>query len=857
MRGALLVAGTSSDVGKSLVVAGICRWLSRQGVSVAPFKAQNMSLNSAVTPDGAEIGRAQAAQAAAARVPPEAVMNPVLLKPAGERSSQVVVMGRPVGVADARFFQGPRREILRTVLGALHSLRERFDVVICEGAGSIAEINLREGDIVNMGLARAAQLPVLVVADIDRGGAFAGLFGSLALLDRGDQDLIAGFLLNKFRGDRDLLMPALNRLSELTGRPFLGVLPWAGRLGVDAEDSLALHAPARESAPPLGRDGLSVAVVRLPRISNFTDFDPLTAEPGVTVAFTESPQDIIRADVAVLPGTKSTVEDLRWLRARELDQALRVRAERGHPLVGICGGYQMLGVRIEDEVESGAGQTVGLGLLPVETVFGPDKVLANRTGWAPSFSGTEATGYEIRHGRVQRAGGEPLFATAEGDEGCRIGTVVGTSWHGVFEADSFRRSFLRWTAEVRSLDWIAGSRPFSEVREAHLDLLGNLIERHSDTKMLGRLISGVPAGLPFVATGIHGQQAPPSLTRTTASPPDLALRFGPHGDRMVPEGTLDFAVSVVPRGPPAWLRQRLREALDRASSYPDESEAIRAVSDRYGRRPEEVLLTNGASEAFWLLAAAMRPRHAVVVHPAFTEPDTALTAMGHRVDRALRGAEDFCLDVDVIADDADLMIIGNPNNPTGNLESAAVLGRLARPGRVFVVDEAFMDFSLGEPESLAPRSDLPGVVVVRSLTKVWSLPGIRAGFLLGPPEILESLRAVRQPWSVNTLACALIAACVGDRSSLQKLAEEVDGARKVLTSRLAELPGVRVWPSAANYVLIRVPDGPRVRTALLDRGVAVRPVGTFPGLHAGHLRIAVRTPAENEILLAALREVLP
>lgn len=856
MRGALLVAGTSSDAGKSVVVAGICRWLSRVGVSVAPFKAQNMSLNSVVTLDGAEIGRAQAAQAAAAGVAPEAAMNPVLLKPAGEMSSQVVVMGRAIGDADARSYQELRGEILPTVLDALESLRQRFEVVVCEGAGSLAEINLREADLVNMGLARAAHLPVILVADIDRGGAFASLFGSLTLLERDDQALVAGFVLNKFRGDPELLTPALERLSELTGRPFLGVLPWTHGLGVDAEDSLALGG-ARQSHPALGKDELSVAVIRLPRISNFTDLDPLAAEPGVKVSFTDSPGDVIRADVAVLPGTKATVEDLTWLRSRGLDDALKVRAVRGDPIVGICGGYQMLGMQITDQVESGAGEVAALGLLPAETVFAPDKVLANRTGSAPGFEGSEVTGYEIRHGRVRRVGGEPLFATSEGDEGCRIGTVLGISWHGIFEGDAFRRAFLLWAAEVRGLDWAAGSRPFSEVREAQLDLLGDFVGRHLDTRMLSRLIEGgAPAGLPFVAPGIvPGGLAEGSTSRATSR--YRATPFGPHGDRMVPEGSLDFAVNVVPGGAPPWLREELTAAaLDGGSTYPDESEAIRAISDRHGREPGEVLPTNGASEAFWLLATALRPQHAVVVHPAFTESESALTAMGHSVERLFRRREDFSLDVDAVAQDADLVVVGNPNNPTGNLERAPVLARLAQAGRVLVVDEAFMDFSPGEPESLAARSDLPGLVVVRSLTKVWSIPGLRAGYLLGPAEIVEALRGVRQPWSVNTLACAAIVACVGDEATQRKIAEEVGVAREMLIDRLAELPGVQVWASAANFVLIRVPDGPGVRSALLDRGVAVRSAGSFPGLDGGYLRLAVRTSEDNELLLSALREVL-
>jgi adenosylcobyric acid synthase len=499
--GGLLVAGTASDAGKSVVVAGLCRHLARRGVKVAPFKAQNMALNSAVTPDGAEIGRAQVAQAAAAGVTPEAAMNPVLLKPTGERRSQVVVLGHPLADVDARSYQRLKAELREVVLDSLASLRRRFDVVVCEGAGSPAEINLREGDLVNMGLARAAGLPVVLVGDIDRGGIFASLFGTLALLDRDDQALLAGFLVNKFRGDRAVLAPGLDQLQGLTGRPVLGVLPWLRGLWLDVEDSLALEGPRDGALPPVGRDPLSVAVLRLRWISNFTDFDALAAEPGVTVLFTQSPADVLAADLAVLPGTKATVEDLAWLRSRGLDRALATRAAQRRPTLGICGGYQMLGKRILDEVESGAGEVEALDLLPVETVFQAGKVLGNPGGRATAFGGVPVHGYEIHHGRVRRFGGEPLLA-GRGEEGCRRGTVAGLSWHGVFEGDEFRRAFLAWVAACRGLDWVPGERSFADVRSQRLDLLGDLIAEHADTAAIDRLIeSGPPPGLPFVPPG--------------------------------------------------------------------------------------------------------------------------------------------------------------------------------------------------------------------------------------------------------------------------------------------------------------------------------------------------------------------
>ena len=505
MRGALLVAGTHSDAGKSVVVAGICRWLAREGISAAPFKAQNMALNSFVTREGEEIGRAQAAQAAAAGIAPEAAMNPVLLKPSTE-DTQVIVRGRPLATASARSYQGMKKDLLPIVLESLEDLRSRFDVVVCEGAGSPAEINLRESDLANMGLARAANLPVILVGDIDRGGLFASLYGTLALLSPEDQALVAGFLVNKFRGDPAVLAPGLERLDRLTGRPFIGTLPYLSGLGIDGEDSLALDVP-RAMKPPLGRAVLRVAVARLGRISNFTDFDPLSHEPGVRVRFTESPVEILEADLAVLPGTKATVADLEGLRSRGLDGAFRERARRGLPTLGVCGGYQMLGGRILDGIESGEPEVAGLGLLPVETVFEEEKVLSRPTGRAPGFGDAAVSGYEIYHGRVRRLGGEPLFE-ADGDAGCCVGATLGTSWHGVLESDGFRRAFLSWVAGRRDLDWKPGEMPFADAREAQLDKLGDLIAENVDRESLFRLIDdGPPSGLPVVTGQLVSRSA--------------------------------------------------------------------------------------------------------------------------------------------------------------------------------------------------------------------------------------------------------------------------------------------------------------------------------------------------------------
>jgi len=528
LSGGLLVAGTHSDAGKSVVVAGICRWLAREGVSVAPFKAQNMALNSFVTREGAEIGRAQAAQAAAAGIEPEAAMNPVLLKPSAERETQVVVRGKPWAIASARSYAGMKRELMPVALESLGDLRRRFEVVVCEGAGSPAEINLRENDLANMGLARAAGLPVLLVGDIDRGGLFASLYGTLALLSAEDQGHLAGFLVNKFRGDPAVLAPGLARMTDLTGRPFLGTLPWIRGLGLDGEDSLALDAP-RPVKPPPGRDVLRVAVARLGRISNFTDFDALAHEPGVSVRFTESAEEILDADLAVIPGTKTTVEDLNLLRSRLLDRAFAERAGRGLPTLGICGGYQMLGGRIADGVESGEAEAVGLGLLPVETVFESEKVLGRPEGRAPVFGDAPVFGYEIHHGRVRRLGGEPLFTGAGFEEGCLVGTTLGTSWHGVLESDGFRRALLAWVSGERGLDWRPGDESFARAREAQLERLGDLVAEHVDREALLALISGgAPSGLPVVRSHatVHAPGEPaPNGEPPTAGPPGSPERI--------------------------------------------------------------------------------------------------------------------------------------------------------------------------------------------------------------------------------------------------------------------------------------------------------------------------------------------
>ncbi len=420
-------------------------------------------------------------------------MNPVLLKPGGDRRSHVVVMGQPAGEVTASDFVAGRGHLARAAYDAFDDLSSRYDVIVAEGAGSPTEINLRASDYVNMGLARHAGLPTIVVGDIDRGGLFASLYGTIALLDQEDQALIAGFVVNKFRGDRTLLEPGLAELERLTGRRFFGVLPWRADLWLDSEDALDLDGRRAPGAAA----SLRVAVLRLPRISNFTDVDALGAEPDIDVVFASRPRDVADADLLVIPGTRATIADLAWLRARGLDAAVRNHVAAGRALLGICGGYQMLGRSIADPygVENPGGtEVVGLGVLDARTVFSPDKVLALSSG---SALGEPVTGYEIHHGQVTRGAGALEFVG-----GARRGAVFGTMWHGSLEADAFRQRFLAEVARTAGVTRPPSSVSFAALREARLDLLGDLVEEHLDVAALLNLAeAGPPAGLPLLPPG--------------------------------------------------------------------------------------------------------------------------------------------------------------------------------------------------------------------------------------------------------------------------------------------------------------------------------------------------------------------
>ncbi len=495
-----MVQGTSSHAGKSTLVAALCRLFARAGYRVAPFKAQNMSNNAAVTDDGREVGRAQAMQAVAARVRVTVDMNPVLLKPQSDRTSQVVVLGKATRAYNAREYYDRTAELWPVVTGSLDRLRALYDIVVIEGAGSPAEINLDRYDIVNMRVARHANAPVLLVGDIDRGGVFASLFGTWALLPDGDRALFRGYVINKFRGDPSLLDPGFDVLRDRTGVPTLGVLPYLDLARLPAEDALEWESLNKNAH---NETLIDVAVMRLPRVANLDEFQPLAAEPGVRVRFVASGDALGHPDLIVIPGTKSTIADLAWLRARGLADAIVARCATATPVLGICGGYQMLGVDIIDElgVES-SGQVRGLGLLPVTTSFAAEKltqrvssqVAGTNALFAPSLARFDA--YEIHMGRTSplddaQLGTSPFTVTRNGEthrEGASSldGLVVGTYMHGMLEDETLRRALLERIAARKGVT-LPTRAPLTTVDQA-IDTLADSVAEHLDLDAIGDMV---------------------------------------------------------------------------------------------------------------------------------------------------------------------------------------------------------------------------------------------------------------------------------------------------------------------------------------------------------------------------------
>jgi len=477
----LMVQGTTSDAGKSTLVTALCRWLARQGIAVVPFKPQNMALNSAVTADGGEIGRAQAVQAQAANLAPHTDMNPVLLKPNSDIGAQVIIHGRAVTSMDAVAYHDYKRVALQAVLDSHRRLSAAYRVVMVEGAGSPAEINLRAGDIANMGFAEAVDCPVILIADIDKGGVFAHLVGTLALLSESEQARVQGFVINRFRGDIALLQPGLDWLEQRTGKPVLGVLPYLMDFHLEAEDAIDVRQSGKAG------ETLKVVVPVLPRISNHTDFDPLRLHPQVDLQFVGPGHAIPAADLIILPGSKSVRADLAWLRANGWEGAIRKHLRYGGKLLGICGGLQMLGMRIADPLglEGAAGESAGLGLLDFATVLEADKQLRNVQGRLLP-EGVPVTGYEIHAGVSSGPALEqPAVRLDDGRGDGAIsddGQILGTYLHGLFERPKACAALLRWAGleVVQTVD-------YHGLRERDIERLADLVETHLDTARLRAL----------------------------------------------------------------------------------------------------------------------------------------------------------------------------------------------------------------------------------------------------------------------------------------------------------------------------------------------------------------------------------
>ncbi len=477
----LMVQGCTSDAGKSAMVTALCRWLVRRGRRVAPFKPQNMALNSAVTVDGGEIGRAQAVQAQACGIAAHTDFNPVLLKPDSDTGAQVIIHGHAVTQMDARAYHDYKRVAFAAVLASHERLTADYDAVVVEGAGSPAEINLRDNDIANMGYAEAVDCPVLLIADIDRGGVFAHLVGTLALLSESERARVAGFVINRFRGDIALLQPGLDWLERRTGKPVFGVLPYLHGLHLEAEDAL----PRGIEARPRAR--LRVAVPALPRISNHTDLDALRAHPEIDLRFVGPGEVPPACDLIVLPGSKSTRADLAWLRAQGWEEAIARHLRYGGKLIGICGGMQMLGRQVSDPlgIEGEAGTSIGLGWLDLDTVLEPGKQLRNVAGRL-ALDDAEVHGYEIHCGSSSGpALASPAVRIGERADGALSadGLVLGTYLHGLFDAPPALAALLRWAGleDAETIDMHA-------LREASIERLADAVEGHLDTGALWRLL---------------------------------------------------------------------------------------------------------------------------------------------------------------------------------------------------------------------------------------------------------------------------------------------------------------------------------------------------------------------------------
>ena len=498
MAKSIMIQGTMSNVGKSALAAGLCRVLKQDGYKVAPFKSQNMALNSFITKEGLEMGRAQVMQAEAAGIEPEAIMNPILLKPTNDTGSQVIINGKPIGVMAAREYYRHKKEYIPAIMDAYHELEKKYDIIVIEGAGSPAEINLKKDDIVNMGMAKLADAPVLLVGDIDRGGVFAQIAGTVMLLEEDEKARIKGTIINKFRGDVSILEPGLRMLEEKTDIPVTGVVPYF-YLDLDEEDSLTERFQKKEK-PGL----IDLAVIRFPRISNFTDLAPLEALEEVSVRYVSSPAEFGNPDAVILPGTKNTISDLLWMRQNGLEARVLKHSAQNKPVFGICGGYQMLGERLKDPIGvEGGGEMEGLGLLPASTVFEEAKTRTRASGrfhidGGPfaCLDGLETEGYEIHMGESilkDNAGTATKITDSvsgkKKEEGAFAGNVCGTYIHGVFDKEASAEAIIRVIGEKKGIDVenMTGV-DFAAFKEQQYDILAAELRKHLDMKKIYEIL---------------------------------------------------------------------------------------------------------------------------------------------------------------------------------------------------------------------------------------------------------------------------------------------------------------------------------------------------------------------------------
>lgn len=485
----LMIQGTGSGVGKSVLTSAFCRIFVQDGYSIAPFKAQNMALNSFVTKDGGEIGRAQAVQAMAARIEPSVDMNPVLMKPSSDRKAQIILYGRPIGNLSAVKYSSYKRELFAKVTASLERLRAKHDMVVIEGAGSPAEVNLRKNDIVNMSIALHSSTPVILVGDIDKGGVIAWLVGTLELLSCEERKLVKGFIINKFRGDKRLFSGGIKYLEKKTGKKVLGVIPYMHDINIPEEDSV----PLEQKFGAAKKGEIKVAVVYLPHISNFTDFDPLCREPDVELVYARKPDDLEGADIVIIPGTKNTIGDLLWLEKTGFTNKIKtVYSQDRCALVGICGGYQMLGKEIVDShrLESKNLRAKGLSILPVITSIEKNKNL-RQVRAKDINTGIEVIGYEIHHGKTTSFGTKPVFRFVSGAKGfdgafSKNFNAWGTYIHGVFDSDEFRRTFLNKVRAGKKLQPLAA---FCYEKDSGINALADIVRKNVDMKAVYDIIT--------------------------------------------------------------------------------------------------------------------------------------------------------------------------------------------------------------------------------------------------------------------------------------------------------------------------------------------------------------------------------